>query len=289
MHLVGLGTGGGQAVPSGPAGIHALGDKAFVHRHPGRHAVQHGADGRAVALAENSQRKGAAKGVFHASASSPSKVGRAAAGTVSVRQQPRPGTLIRVIGLPGPFCRGASLPAPSACRSWPAAADPGGGRPPAPAFAGSWIDHGQHTQGHTFPMVQAGGAAALDAPHGLDAVAQRVAEVQRLAHTLLGLVLLDDVLFEPQAAVDDLVNAGVYVPLLKDAEQLRVGQQSGFYRLGQAVDEVALGQGGQGVRVHDRPVWAARRCPRCFWCRPGPPPSYPQWRSRSWIRWWWDS
>ena len=100
-------------------------------------------------------------------------------------------------------------------------------------------------------MVQAGGAAALDAPHGLDAVAQRVAEVQRLAHTLLGLVLLDDVLFEPQAAVDDLVNAGVYVPLLKDAEQLRVGQQSGFYRLGQAVDEVALGQGGQGVRVHD--------------------------------------
>ena len=100
-------------------------------------------------------------------------------------------------------------------------------------------------------MEQAGGAASLDALHGLDAVADGVAEVQRLAHTLLGLVLLHDALFKAQAAADDVADAVVHVLFFKDGEQLRVGQKPGLDGLGQTVDEVAAGQGGQGVRVHD--------------------------------------
>ena len=82
-------------------------------------------------------------------------------------------------------------------------------------------------------------------------MADGVAEVERLAHALLGLVLLDDVLLEPQAAADDLADLVVHVAVFKDGEQLRVGQQAGLDRFGQTVDEVAAGQGGQGVRIHD--------------------------------------
>ena len=65
LHGVCLGAGSGQAVAPGAAFVHAGGHKGFVHRDPGGHAVQHGADGPSVALAENGQRKIAAKGVFH--------------------------------------------------------------------------------------------------------------------------------------------------------------------------------------------------------------------------------
>ena len=100
-------------------------------------------------------------------------------------------------------------------------------------------------------MEQAHGTASLDALDGLDAVADGVTEVQCLAHAVLGLVLLHDALLEPQAAADDLADLGVDVALLKDGKQLRVGQQAGLDGFGQAVDVVAAGQGGQGVRVHD--------------------------------------
>ena len=75
-------------------------------------------------------------------------------------------------------------------------------------------------------MEQAHGAAALDALDGLDAVADGVAKVQGLAHPALGLILLHNVLLEPQAAVDDLVDLGVDIALFKDGEQLGVRQQA---------------------------------------------------------------
>ena len=86
-------------------------------------------------------------------------------------------------------------------------------------------------------------------------MADGVAEVEGLAHPALGLILLDDVFLEPQAAVDDLVDLAVDVALFKDAEQLRVGQQAGLDRLGQAVDVVAAGEGGQRIWVHDDQFW----------------------------------
>ncbi len=58
-------------------------------------------------------------------------------------------------------------------------------------------------------------------------------------------------LLEAQAAVDDVADVVVDVAFFKDGEQLRVGHQTCLDGLGQAVDEVAAGQGGQGVRVHD--------------------------------------
>ena len=67
LHRVRFHPGGGKAVAPGTAFIHAGGEKALVHRHTGGHAVQHCAHGAAVALAEDGQRKVAAKGVFHGS------------------------------------------------------------------------------------------------------------------------------------------------------------------------------------------------------------------------------
>ena len=120
-----------------------------------------------------------------------------------------------------------------------------------PLLQGFGFDHGQHAQRHALAVEQAHGAAALDALDGLDAVADGVAEVEGLAHPALGLVLLDNVLFEAQAAADDLADLGVHVAALKDGEQFRVCQQACLDGLGQTVDEVAAGQGGEGVRVHD--------------------------------------
>ena len=113
------------------------------------------------------------------------------------------------------------------------------------------FDHGQHAQSHALAVVKAHGAAALDALDGLDAVADGVAEVQGLAHALLSLVLLHDVLLEPQAAADDLADLGIHVAIFKDREQLGVCQQAGLDGFCQTVDEVAAGQGGKGVRIHD--------------------------------------
>ena len=67
-------------------------------------------------------------------------------------------------------------------------------------------------------MVEAHGAASLDALDGLDAVADGVAEIEGLAHSMLRLVLLDDALFETEAAVDDLADLLVDVALFKDGE-----------------------------------------------------------------------
>ena len=67
LHRICLHPGGGKAVAPGTALIHAGGEKSLVHRHTGGHAVQHRAHGAAVALAEDGQRKVAAKGIFHGS------------------------------------------------------------------------------------------------------------------------------------------------------------------------------------------------------------------------------
>ena len=67
LHRVRFHPGGGKAVAPGTALIHAGGEEALVHRHTGGHAVQHRAHGTAVALAEDGQRKVAAKGIFHGS------------------------------------------------------------------------------------------------------------------------------------------------------------------------------------------------------------------------------
>ena len=67
LHRIRLHTGGGKAVAPGTALIHAGGEEALVHRHTGGHAVQHRTYGAAVALAEDGQRKVAAKGIFHGS------------------------------------------------------------------------------------------------------------------------------------------------------------------------------------------------------------------------------
>ena len=58
---------------------------------------------RAVALAEDGQAEGGPKGVLHAGPSRPSRARRLSTGTVSVRQQPSPGTLTRVIRPPWAF------------------------------------------------------------------------------------------------------------------------------------------------------------------------------------------
>ena len=100
-------------------------------------------------------------------------------------------------------------------------------------------------------MEQAHGAAALDALDGLNAMADGVAEIEGFAHPVLLFVLLHDVLFEAEAAVDDLADPRVHIAFFKDGKQLRVGQQAGLDGLGQAVDVVAAGQGGQRLRVHD--------------------------------------
>ena len=57
------------------------------------------------------------------------------------------------------------------------------------------LDHGQHTQRHALAMIQAVGAAAPDALHRLDAVADGVAEVEAGPHAGLPLVLLHHPLF----------------------------------------------------------------------------------------------
>ena len=54
-----------KPVAPGAALIHAGGNESLIHRHTSGHAVQHTADGSAVALAEDGQRQCAAKGVFH--------------------------------------------------------------------------------------------------------------------------------------------------------------------------------------------------------------------------------
>ena len=100
-------------------------------------------------------------------------------------------------------------------------------------------------------MVEAHGAASLDALDGLDAVADGVAEIEGLAHPMLRLVLLDDALFETEAAVNNFADLLVDVALLEDGEQFRVGQQTGLHRLGQTVDVLAAGQGGEGAGVYD--------------------------------------
>ena len=56
---------------------------------------------------------------------------------------------------------------------------------------------------------------------GLDAVADGVAEIEGLAHPMLRLVLLDDALFETEAAVDDLADLGIDISLFKDGETAR--------------------------------------------------------------------
>ena len=54
---------------SGPPGrtaqIQLMPDQVFIHRNSGSHAIQHGADFRSVALAEQCHADTAAKGVFH--------------------------------------------------------------------------------------------------------------------------------------------------------------------------------------------------------------------------------
>ena len=73
LDLIGLHPGGGKTVAPGPALIHAGGQQRLVHRDAGGHAVQHRADGFAVALAEDGQRQCAAKGVFHLSPPCPAR------------------------------------------------------------------------------------------------------------------------------------------------------------------------------------------------------------------------
>ena len=97
LHPVRLHAGGGQAVAPCPALVHAGGEERLIHRHPRRHAVQHSADGTAMALAEDGQGEGRPERVLHGHSSMPSRGRRPSTGMVSARQQPRPGTLMMVI------------------------------------------------------------------------------------------------------------------------------------------------------------------------------------------------
>ena len=97
LHPVRLHAGGGQAVAPRPALVHAGGEEGIIHRHTRRHAVQHGADGAAMALAEDGQGEGRPERVLHGHSSMPSRGRRPSTGMVSARQQPRPGTLMMVI------------------------------------------------------------------------------------------------------------------------------------------------------------------------------------------------
>ena len=65
LNFIGLHTGRRKPIAPGAALIHAGGNEFLIHRHTSGHAVQHTADGPAVALAEDGQRQCAAKGVFH--------------------------------------------------------------------------------------------------------------------------------------------------------------------------------------------------------------------------------
>ena len=77
-----------------------------------------------------------------------------------------------------------------------------------------------------------------------------MSKVEGAAGAVLGLVRLHDALLELEAAVDDLVDVRIHVPRLEQFKQLGVGQQAGLDGLGQTVDVVAAGKGGQGVGVH---------------------------------------
>ena len=105
------------------------------------------------------------------------------------------------------------------------------------------LDHGQHAQRHALAVVQA--AQMLGA---LDAVADGVAKVQHRPEAGLPLVVFHHVLFHHQAAVQDLFQVLVRIAGLKQFKQVLVGDQAGFHRLGQTVDEMAAGQRGQRVR-----------------------------------------
>ena len=64
-HLVRLDAAGGKAALFRPPLFHLGGDEFLIHRNARGQTVQHRADGRAVALAEDGQRNGAAVCVFH--------------------------------------------------------------------------------------------------------------------------------------------------------------------------------------------------------------------------------
>ena len=106
------------------------------------------------------------------------------------------------------------------------------------------LDHGQHAQRHAFPVVQP--AQMVCAFNG---VAQRMAEVQRGAQAGLPLVPLHHVLLHHQAAVDDLLDLLVGVLCFEQLKQALVRDQPRLHGLCMAVDEMALGQAFQRVRV----------------------------------------
>ena len=64
-------------------------------------------------------------------------------------------------------------------------------------------------------MIQTVGAASPHPLDGLDAVADGVAEIQCLAGTGFPFILLHDLLFHQQAAVDDGFDVLVHIPVLK--------------------------------------------------------------------------
>ena len=103
LHNVGLGAGGGKPIAPGAAAVHCGGDGGLVHGQACGQTVQHRADGRAVALSENGHRNSIAKGVFHRYSSMPSRAGSSVMGSLSARQQPRPGHLMTVMLLPLAF------------------------------------------------------------------------------------------------------------------------------------------------------------------------------------------
>ena len=118
---------------------------------------------------------------------------------------------------------------------------------------GRVLDHRQHTQRDAFAVVQARGTAAPHTAHGFDAVADGVAEVQAGADAALALVLLDDLFLKFQTSVNNLFNVILGVLALKQCKQLRVSDDAGLERLGQAVDDLTAGQGLERVKIdkHD--------------------------------------
>ena len=114
---------------------------------------------------------------------------------------------------------------------------------------GRVLDHRQHAQRDAFAVVQARGTAAPHTAHGFDAVADGVAEVQAGADAALALVLLDDLFLKFQTSVNNLFNVILGVLALKQCKQLRVSDDAGLERLGQAVDDLTAGQGLERVKI----------------------------------------
>ena len=83
----------------------------------------------------------------------------------------------------------------------------------------------------------------------LNAVADGVAEVQRLAQPLLGFVLLHHARFGGNGAIDDFLQMRLHIARFKQRKQICVENQPHFDRFGKTIGPMPRRQGFERVKV----------------------------------------